>query len=160
MAKKNYSYIRELRNSVVHRGHDITSASHLLNDFPVFIAPPLVKNQNGKKQYSAICFYLIEVIDICEKLIGNILALHIENYANKLSVLTDRELVEQSQQFVIDSDVMPDWVKEHALNFIQSEDFSKIKFDGTARLLVLLRNNAIPVDLASRYRLSRQVIFA
>ena len=65
-------------------------------------------------------------------------------------MLTDRELVEQSQQFVIDSDVMPDWVKEHALNFIQSEDFSKIKFDGTARLLVLLRINAIPVDLASR----------
>ena len=150
--EKNYSYIRELRNSIVHRGYDISSASHFINYFPLLIAPLVTKNPTGLKQYPAIGFYLIEVIEICEKLIGNIIATHIESFANKLLVLTDIELLEQSKQFVIDSVVMPDWVKQQALTFFENEDFSKIKVDTTDELIVFLRKNALPLDLISQLK--------
>src|SRR5688572_3746471 len=41
----NYSYIRELRNAVVHRGLDVTSAAHIDGNFPMVLAKPKVQNQ-------------------------------------------------------------------------------------------------------------------
>ena len=49
----NYSYIRELRNAVVHRGLDITSAAHIDGDFPMILAVPEVQNQKRTKTFVA-----------------------------------------------------------------------------------------------------------
>lgn len=69
----NYSYIRELRNAVVHRGLDITSGAHIDGNFPMILAVPEVQNQSGKKKFFAFGNYLLEIIAKCESVIGRVM---------------------------------------------------------------------------------------
>ncbi len=69
----NYSYIRELRNAVVHRGLDITSDAHIDGNFPMILAVPRVQDRNGKKTYSTFDKYLLDVINKCESVIGAVM---------------------------------------------------------------------------------------
>lgn len=69
----NYSYIRELRNAVVHRGLDVTSAAHIDGNFPMILAEPKVNNQSGKKTFVAFDKYLINVIEKCESVVGSVM---------------------------------------------------------------------------------------
>lgn len=142
--KENYLYLKELRNSIVHRGCDVLSASHFLNDFPLIIAPLKIQNQTGSKEYSAFSFYLIELIDICENYIGRIIAEHLNDFAEKLPVMTDSEMIDETKKFVLSSEAVPDWVKEHTLAFIDSEDFLKVKIDKTQEILSFLSKSALP----------------
>lgn len=148
--EENYLYIKELRNSIVHRGYDIASAAHFAKDFPLLISPKKVKNQSGAKEHEAFRFYLIELINICEIFIGNIIAEHLENFAGKLTLLSNEEFAQESKKFIVDSEVMPDWVKEQALKIIDSEDFEEVKFDPTQEVLNLIRKNALPVELINQ----------
>lgn len=66
----NYSYIRELRNAVVHRGLNITSAAHIDGDFPMIIAEPKVQNQRRTKTFFAFGKYLLDVIQKCESVVS------------------------------------------------------------------------------------------
>ncbi|MTD33423.1 hypothetical protein [Paludibacterium denitrificans] len=69
----NYSYIRELRNAVVHRGLDVTSAAHFDGNFPMILAEPEVKNRNGKITFVAFDKYLLHVIEKCESVVGSVM---------------------------------------------------------------------------------------
>lgn len=62
----NYSYIRELRNAIVHRGLDITSAAHFDDNFPMILAEPKVQNKKGTKTFLAFDKYLLDIIAKCE----------------------------------------------------------------------------------------------
>lgn len=73
----NYSFIRELRNSVVHRGYDITSAAHVTGDLPLVIAPPSIANRGGSQVYESFGYYLLDVIAKCEDVIGPVIARHL-----------------------------------------------------------------------------------
>lgn len=66
----NYLYIRELRNSVIHRGLDITSAAQFDGTFPMVLAAPKVQNPSGTKTYASFDKYLLHVIAKCEAVIG------------------------------------------------------------------------------------------
>lgn len=68
----NYAYLRELRNSIVHRGLDITAAAHIDGDFPMILAEPEVQNQRGTKTFIAFDKYLLHVIAKCESVVGEI----------------------------------------------------------------------------------------
>lgn len=142
--EENYLYLKELRNSIVHRSYDILSASHFSNNFPLILAPSTIQNQSGSKEYCAPRFYLIELIDICENMIGNIIAQHLDYFAEKLPTLTDGEMVKESKKIILNSAGVPDWVKEQTLKFIDSENFLKIKIDQTQDILSFLRKNALP----------------
>lgn len=142
--EENYLYIKELRNSIVHRGYDVLTASHFSNNFPLIIAPSKIQNQSASEEYSAPRFYLIELIGICENLIGTIIVQHLDDYAEKLPTLTDGVMVEESKKFILNCAGVPDWVKTETLKFIDSEDYLKIKFDQTQDISSLLRKNAFP----------------
>ena len=75
----NYSYIRELRNAVVHRGLDITSGAHIDGNFPMILAVPEVQNQSGKKKFFAFGNYLLEIIAKCESVIGRVMLDYLNN---------------------------------------------------------------------------------
>lgn len=69
----NYSYLRELRNAVVHRGLDVTSAEHIDGRFPMILAEPKVQNQKGTKTFFAFDKYLLHVIAKCESVVGSVM---------------------------------------------------------------------------------------
>ncbi|MCD1634450.1 hypothetical protein K7H91_11775 [Martelella mediterranea] len=111
----NYSYIRELRNAVVHRGLDITSKAHVDGNFPMFLAEPEVKNQNGKKTFCAFGSYLLDVIAKCESVVGPVM-LDCLNAASTFESTTDVEAaVAETPAFIEQSDDMPEDVKAIAL---------------------------------------------
>ncbi len=67
--KANYSYIRELRNAVVHRGLNITSVAHIEGNFPMILAQPKVNDRKKKKTFFAFDKYLLGVITKCESVV-------------------------------------------------------------------------------------------
>lgn len=111
----NYSYIRELRNSVVHRGLDITSAAHFDGNFPMILAEPKVQNQKGTKTFVAFDKYLLHVISKCESVVGPVM-LDCLNAAGIFESTIDAEAaVAEYRDSVEQSHAMPDYVKAMAL---------------------------------------------
>ncbi|WP_298596334.1 hypothetical protein [Zoogloea sp.] len=71
--KANYSYIRELRNAVIHRGLDIVSAAHVDGCFPMIYAEPKIQNRLRTETFFAFGKYLLNVIEKCELVIGPVM---------------------------------------------------------------------------------------
>jgi hypothetical protein len=141
--KKNYSYIRELRNSIIHRGFDISSAAHIIGDFPRFVAPQIVKNRSGNENYHAFAYYLLDVISKCESNIPKAIRDHLEEEGLLQPIVSEAEMATKYKQSVYDSVVMPNWVKDEILS--NTQDFilvehQKILTDG---LIIELENNVI-----------------
>ncbi|MFM0303191.1 hypothetical protein PQQ99_24030 [Paraburkholderia sediminicola] len=113
--KANYSYIRELRNAVVHRGLDITSTAHIDGNFPMILAEPKVQNQKGTKTFVAFDKYLLHVIAKCESVVGSVM-LDCLNAAGVFEASIDAEAaVFEYREVVEQSHAIPDYVKAMAL---------------------------------------------
>ena len=111
----NYSYIRELRNAVVHRGLDITSAAHIDGNFPIILAEPKVQNHKRTKTFFAFDKYLLHVIAKCESVVGFVM-LDCLNGAGIFEATIDAEAaVTEYREVIEQSHVMPDDVKAMAL---------------------------------------------
>jgi hypothetical protein len=113
--KANYSYIRELRNAVVHRGLNITSSAHVDGNFPMILAEPRVQNQKRTNTFVAFDKYLLHVIAKCESVVGpvmfdclNAAGIFEATMDTKAAVAEYREVVKQSH-------AMPEGVKAMAL---------------------------------------------
>lgn len=136
----NYSYIRELRNSIVHRGLDISSAAHVHEGFVFVVAPPVVSDRSGKKAFPAFGSYLIDVIDKCEQTIGPLIAKHLEDVGLLKPLLSQDAALAEASRFLLQSAAVPDGVKHQAsqvlstINFIQTQTEA---LDGFIRLLHL-----------------------
>lgn len=111
----NYSYIRELRNAVVHRGLDITSAAYLDGNFPMILAEPKVQNQKRTKTFVAFDKYLLHVIAKCESVVGSVM-LDCLNAAGIFEAIIDTEAaVAEYREAVEQSHAMPEHVKSMVL---------------------------------------------
>lgn len=111
----NYSYIRELRNAVVHRGLDITAAAHIDGNFLWLLAEPKVQNKGRKKTFFAFDKYLLHVIEKCESVVGSVM-LDCLNAAGIFEATIDGDLaVMEYREAVEQSHAMPDHVKVMAL---------------------------------------------
>jgi hypothetical protein len=111
----NYSYIRELRNAVVHRGLDITSAAHIDGNFPMILAEPAVQNQKGTKTFVTFDKYLLHVIAKCESVVGPVM-LDCLNAAGIFEAPIDADAaVAEYRKAVEQSHAMPEHVKAMAL---------------------------------------------
>jgi hypothetical protein len=110
----NYMYVRELRNSIVHRGLDIASGAHFVSNFPLLIAPAMVNNKWHDKSYLRFSYYLLGVIELCETVVGPT----IEEHINQIGVFNkepDREeWPGESLKFIDLSTEMPEWAKSMA----------------------------------------------
>lgn len=125
----NYSYLRELRNSAIHRGMDLTSSAHINNDnIPMMIAPS-VKNQSGNKEYTPFGYYLMDIISKCEMIIPSIVLAHLEKF--QMFEITEKPeyLLEQALKYLKNSTVVPEWVQNMGKEAMQSIDFGTIQRD-------------------------------
>lgn len=138
LSATNYLYVRELRNAIVHRGLDIASATHFVDDFPLLVAPTSVRNRGRAQRYSAFGFYLLQVVKGCETVVGPTINAHLDS----LGIL-DKEpdveaWAEETRQLVQTSAVMPDWVREIASDSLHMSDYTVIHHDRISRLRGLL----------------------
>ena len=133
--ENNYSYVRELRNSIIHRGFDICSAAHACGDVPMIVAPKSVTNRSGNKSYQALGYYLLEIISKCECVIGPVIARHLGEVGFLEPELMQDQAVVNVKEFISESIVMPAWAKQLALDNVAIIDYVEIQM-ATIRSLV------------------------
>jgi hypothetical protein len=143
--KENYDYIRELRNSVVHRGLDLCSAVHVCEEHFLVVAPIKVFDRNGKKSFSAFGYYLLEIIAKCEEAIGPFIAKHLQEVGLLKPLLTQDQASEEAGKYLLEAQAVPDWVKTNALNLISQIDFLQTQALAVEKLVSLLNLNALIV---------------
>ena len=141
--KENYDYIRELRNSVVHRGLDLCSAAHVCEEHFLVVAPIKVFDRNGTKSFSAFGHYLLEIIAKCEEAIGPFIAKHLQEVGLLKPLLTQDQASEEARRFLAAASAVPDWVKTNALSSVSQIDFLQLQALAVERLVSLLNLNAL-----------------
>ena len=137
--ENNYNYTRELRNSIIHRGLDVSNTGILLKNLNI-IVPAVIQtviNKKGNKSYQAFTDNLLQNIIICEK--SNDI---IKEFCKKMGYLDFKPT--QNKEYLIElqsQNFVPKWVQEELQNFdfarfedIEKEIFEKRKkeyFDTT-----------------------------
>ncbi|HAS8191819.1 TPA: hypothetical protein I7674_21965, partial [Vibrio vulnificus] len=119
---KYYDYLRELRNSVVHRGMNLTDSMHIVNDFPLILAPNPVTNRNGNQVHEAPEKYFLSIIEHVETVVPALVINHIEDSGWHSIFICNEQAQEESKRKVEQSEAMPDWVKQEALRVIPDID--------------------------------------
>lgn len=120
--KKYYDYLRELRNSVVHRGRNLTAAAHIANDFPLILAPNPVTNRSGNQAHGAPEKYFLSIIEHLETVIPPLIVNHIKDNGWHNVFLSNDEALAESKQSIEESEEVPERVKQQALQAIQGVD--------------------------------------
>lgn len=141
--KGNYDYIRELRNSIVHRGLDICAAVHVYENRLLVVAPTQVSDRNGKKSFPAFGRYLIEIVAKCEETLGPYIAKHLEEVGLLRPLLTQDQARAEANRFLAEAPAVPDWVKQNASGFISQVDFIQAQVSTIEKLIDLLNFNAL-----------------
>ena len=141
--KANYDYLRELRNSIIHRGLNINSSAHIQDDFPMIIAPSPITNRGGNISYLAFDYYLIDLIKKCESILGPTFLEHIEECKIFEMQMTNEEAIRHSKQDILNSTAMPDWVKNMALNTIEDINHEEIYLVSINNLKKILQTNIL-----------------
>lgn len=105
----DYNYLRELRNSVVHRGFDPSAAGHSDGTVVRVLCPAAVEDQNGRT-YSCSFRYLDELAQKCREVVDPSVTAVLEGFN-----LFDPQLHEpdraETMNAVESSTEMPDWAK-------------------------------------------------
>ncbi len=141
--KGNYDYLRELRNSIVHRGLDICSAGRLYENRLLLLAPATVSDRNGKKSFPAFGNYLIEIIAKCEESIGPLIAEHLDRVGLLKPLLTQEQAKTEAIRYLAGAAAAPDWIKQNASNFISQLDFVQVQTSAIEKLIDILKFNAL-----------------
>lgn len=141
--ENNYSYLRELRNAVIHRGFDICSSAHIEDGMPLMIAPQSIENRSRKKSYSAFGFYLIEMISKCESAIGPLIEKHLQLKGLLQPISTHEQLATEVKAHLTNAVGIPDCVKNMPSNQIETIDHEKIQLDQIENFLAVLHENVL-----------------
>lgn len=113
--KSNYEYIKCLRNAIIHRGYDITSAANLKGDFLMLVAEPSFQNNATNpakiKTFHAFDKYVLNIITKCESVIGGVI-FDTLNKAGVFQAIDDpQSATAEIRTAVQNSHVMPEWAK-------------------------------------------------
>ncbi|RXJ79954.1 hypothetical protein [Arcobacter sp. F2176] len=141
--ENNYSYLRELRNAVIHRGFDICSSAHIKDDMPLMIAPQTIANRSGKKSYSAFGFYLLEMISKCESVIGHLIEQHLQLNGLLKPLSTHEQMVVEAKVHLASAVGVPEWVKNIASSHLENIDHEKIQLEQIKSFVAVLHENAL-----------------
>lgn len=145
--KSNYAYIRELRNSIIHRGLDVSAASHVNDDFLLLIAPSSMSNRSGDKEYQAMGFYLLDVIAKCEAVIGPLIFQHLDDVGFLKPEFTQSKAIENARMFIFGCSSMSEWVKSEAYKAVAAVDHIEIQMETINGLVdVLCANPLVDVE--------------
>lgn len=143
--KLNLLYLRELRNSLIHRGEDIASSAFFYEDLPVIIAPN-VRDKAGKgRLIRPYRKYILQLIMHCETRVGACVAAYIESIDPILPILSVHEAREAAILYVKESGLIPDEGKNFAIRVIKSEHFLQTLEYPLTKLIQLLNTNYLEV---------------
>ncbi|MDC7689489.1 hypothetical protein [Vogesella indigofera] len=113
--KSNYEYIKYLRNAIVHRGYDITSAAQVNGDFLMLVAEPSFQNNATNpakvKTYHAFDKYILNIITKCESVIGGVIFETLNNAGVFQMTVDPQAATAEIRTAVQNSHVMPEWAK-------------------------------------------------
>lgn len=121
-----YYYLRELRNSIVHRGYDISSAATFIDGFPMLIAPLEVPNSKGSKWYGAFGKSILELIERVEAVIGDVFLEHAKRKQLFEPTYSYKEQKQMMLGVISRVSHMPQWAKDMAIKAFDSIDFSEV----------------------------------
>lgn len=140
----NYGYIKNIRNSIIHRGMDINSSTHFENNIPLIIAPEKVQDKWNHNTYFAFEFYLIDVIKKCESYIPNI----IFDYFQEFNILKIEETQEELfQKSVEELDNISDLIMPILVKNMAKESMPNVDYITMRKNLILRCLNELKVDL-------------
>lgn len=138
-SEDNYSYIRELRNGIVHRGLDIASQAHFDATFPLLVAPPAVSNRDGTKNFAAFGFYLLEIIKVCEMTVGPTIEAHLDSVGVLNKEIDKKSWGDESRHLIKYSQAIPTVFKNIALESLNSLDLAMLHQIRVEKLRELLK---------------------
>ncbi|WPN63675.1 hypothetical protein QMK47_01325 [Pseudomonas sp. P9_35] len=141
--EKNYSYLRELRNSIIHRGLDISSEAHVNDGFPLIISPSPVTNRSGAASHNAFGYYLIEIIEKCEYVMRDVFLEHFDEFGLMARSLPQEAVIDLIEKFISNSTAMPDWVKKSALAHIKDINHEEVHQASMNSLIETLKTDVL-----------------
>lgn len=113
-SSNNYMYIRELRNSIIHRGLNVANAGARLAKFNIVVpcAPIKVVNQSRQRTYTKFVDNLFQLVVLCEQINS-----YIYQICSKLNLLEYKPMTKELHDKRIDEDpFMPQYAKEMSKN--------------------------------------------
>ena len=120
-----YAYVRELRNSMVHRGLGHT-AGHANDEFVFTVCPPVVHNSKGTKTYRRPFRYMVKLGDVCNLAFNAVLYEELDKHDIFDLTRTEMTNVGDILNFLDASEDVPDFAKAMAREVIPKLDFQKI----------------------------------
>ena len=128
--QNNYRYISELRNAIIHRGLQINQVGHVIGELVCPIAPESITDRKGKETFAAFGYYLIDIINICEQVVGKTIYSTLSDcgYFNDIErseqPLANQELLNQIFETMQTNKFIPDAYKI----MVNKDDLEKIDF--------------------------------
>jgi L-rhamnose mutarotase len=123
--REAYAYVRELRNSVVHRGLGSAMSGEANERFVFALCPAGVRDSSGKNTYQRPWKYMLELATAANQAFNSVMYAELEkhNFFDvakwKIHSLTDA--ISEIQA----SNEMPNWAKTMALESLAKRDYSK-----------------------------------
>jgi len=110
----NYLYVRELRNSIIHRGLDVSAAGIVIKDLNIVapFSPQFVFDRNKNKKYYAFTTNLLNLVKITEGINEELL-----NICNELNIITYVPMTKEIYDERIKNDpYIPEYAKKMSLS--------------------------------------------
>lgn len=119
---QNFPYVRELRNSIVHRGLDPTMEGHAYDSKVYVLCPSTVQDQRRINSYNAPLKYLVQLARHCDSIV-NPAVIHVLKQLNLFDADTHRRNADDIKAQIRNSAAMPDWAKELSLKALEEFDY-------------------------------------
>ena len=113
--KNNFSYVKELRNSIIHRGLNVANACcdiEGIENLIVPMAPPSLSNRTNNKAYNTFVGNLFQLVSMAEKINQ-----YIYEICNHLKLLEYKPMTKELFHKIILNDLyIPEYAKQMAFN--------------------------------------------
>lgn len=121
----DYYYVRELRNSVVHRGLNPTASGHSDGNILYVLCPAKVKDRNGKAYYSCSFKYLLDLAQKCHQ-VFNLVITDVLKELNLFDPTPNKLNIAEIMNVIDNSTEIPYWAKELSKQAFTTMDLNKV----------------------------------
>jgi len=134
-AQEAYAYVRELRNSVVHRGLGSANAGPANESHVFALCPASVVDRAGKNTYRRPWKYVVELAEATTRAFNSVIYAELQKH--QFFTSEESKIVSASDvKSAIDTcDAMPDWAKDMAHKTFAQLDLPKLTAEARANLL-------------------------
>ncbi|HCB1501705.1 TPA: hypothetical protein MYO83_004630 [Klebsiella michiganensis] len=145
-------YMRELRNSIIHRGEDVTSAGNVINGRFAILAPDNVTNRSGNLIEKPKDMFLDKLLSILDNATKNVTKseLHRLNVLEENNVQSINDLVTRIKNIPIPHhapDEVKMMIKAHREKTLEEDFFSMATDLYNSSLINLKRNLDIRMNI-------------